>query len=313
MKKLFAGMMTAMLLVAAMGTSVFAANSPSSEAALKQKAEEMNKNITSVTGIGSNNAAVTVKQEALSTDQVSQATVKVQDQYKNSNASVLAMTDLSVANGTDTSKGIKVTLTVPGVLPGDNIQVLHQKSTGDWETLPATVGNGTVTVTMKTFSPIVIVRLSGSSSGGGSSSSSSGGSSNSGTNNGQNNNNNPGGSNPPDDSQNPNDPADTDPKDPVKEPDTYKDYADGYGDGYAAGVASVKGNNENGTSGDSDNGAESGSKGGSKSGVTNASNANGNTSNTTSPKTGAALPALPMVAAFAFAGVVVCGKKARKN
>ena len=33
----------------------------------------------------------------------------------------------------------------------------------------------------------------------------------------------------------------------------------------------------------------------------------------TSPKTGAALPALPFVAVFAAAGIVVCGRKARKN
>jgi hypothetical protein len=33
----------------------------------------------------------------------------------------------------------------------------------------------------------------------------------------------------------------------------------------------------------------------------------------TSPKTGASLPALPIVAAFVFAGIVYCGKKVRNN
>lgn len=39
----------------------------------------------------------------------------------------------------------------------------------------------------------------------------------------------------------------------------------------------------------------------------------GSVSYKTSPKTGAALPALPFVAVFAAAGIVVCGRKARKN
>ena len=41
--------------------------------------------------------------------------------------------------------------------------------------------------------------------------------------------------------------------------------------------------------------------------------ASGSVSYKTSPKTGAALPALPFVAVFAAAGIVVCGRKARKN
>ena len=80
----------------------------------------------------------------------------------------------------------------------------------------------------------------------------------------------------------------------VNYPDRDSDsYDNGYSDGYSDGRNSVKG-----TSASSNGVAASG-------GTTSAG--------VLSPKTGASLPALPIVAVFALAGIVVCGKKAHAN
>ena len=55
--------------------------------------------------------------------------------------------------------GVKVTFTVDGLLGTDNIVVLHKSSvTGNWETLEETHGNGQVTATFTSFSPVVIMK-----------------------------------------------------------------------------------------------------------------------------------------------------------
>jgi hypothetical protein len=323
MKKFFAGIISAMLLVAMMGTTVFASPSPGSDTALRQKAEELNQKITSATGIGSANAVVVVTTKALDDDQMARANAKVQADY--TNASVLAMTDVSVPDGTDLRNGVKITFSVTGVLAGDNIIVLHQKADYSWETLTASVGNGTVTVTMRTFSPIVIIRLPNSSSSSGSTTSSGSssntstpGSSNTGSTGTPGSNNggstvssgnstdstdaNKGGNNNSNDDnsvtvengdvQNTNegDTVDVNQNVTVDYPDNASSYGDGYKDGYAAGQASV-----NSTSASSYRGSTGSSGSGSA----------------TSPKTGEALPALPIIAVFAIAGIIVCGRKAR--
>ena len=80
----------------------------------------------------------------------------------------------------------------------------------------------------------------------------------------------------------------------VKYPDfdTEDNYDNGYSDGYQDGRNSVKG--------------ASATNGKVASGVTTSAGV-------LSPKTGASLPALPIVAVFALAGIVVCGKKAHAN
>jgi hypothetical protein len=298
MKKFFTGVLTTMLLVGMMGTVVFAATSPNSETALKQQAEEWNKNVTSVTGSGSTSEAVSVEAKALDTSAMSQANAKVTSEYQD--ASVLAMTDLSVPEDTDLTDGVTVTMNVTGVLPGDNIKVLHQTSSGEWETLtPIAVGNGTVTVTLHSFSPIVILRVSGIAGTVGSGNGNGADDSSDGTNDSQNGNQTSDGT-----------------------------YNDGYQDGYAAGAASSNQisntNTSNSSTGNNNSQANnSGNKatataiinnyggtsaGGSSSGVTTVGN-----SSATSPKTGASLPALPILAVLLSTGIVVCGRKAYNN
>ena len=69
------------------------------------------------------------------------------------------MTDLSVGKNVNTSKGIRLTFSVPGVKSTDKVYVLHQLSSGEWETLkPTSISNGQVMVTLYSFSPVAIVR-----------------------------------------------------------------------------------------------------------------------------------------------------------
>ncbi len=94
MKKFFTGVITALLLAALMGTTVFAAGSPTGDDALRQKAEQLNKNVTGVSVKTSNNMQLTPAKNVPTTTQVSDAQ-KVASNI-NSSADVLAMTDLSV-------------------------------------------------------------------------------------------------------------------------------------------------------------------------------------------------------------------------
>lgn len=53
---------------------------------------------------------------------------------------------------------ITVTFLIAGINEGDTISVLHKKADGSWETLLGTTGNGTVTVTFTSLSPVAFVR-----------------------------------------------------------------------------------------------------------------------------------------------------------
>ena len=70
-------------------------------------------------------------------------------------ATVLKAFDLSIpgyAGGT-----AQVTLAVSGVVAGQRVTVLHQQHNGVWEVVPSTAGNGTVTATFTSLSPVAIV------------------------------------------------------------------------------------------------------------------------------------------------------------
>jgi hypothetical protein len=322
MKKFFAGMMTAMLLVAVMGTTVFAATSPDAETALKKQEEDkkqaaaLNTSITKIdAAVGKTSIVIT--QSALDVKEMEQGKDAVTEKKYSGETSVLAMTDLTVANanGTDITQGVTVSLTVPGVLSGDNIHVLHQTGSGSWEELSVTsVGKDSVTVTMTSFSPIVVVRVAGTTTTStptyvyyttpSSSSTTAGATTDSNTTDG-----------------------DTDAaasgstKDVSLGTTDVGTYTQGYSDGYAAGAASVKGASTT-DSAKTDSTKTDAAKTDSAAAGTNAvgttvirtvGSTSGSNLSATSPKTGASLPALPVLAVFAFAGILVCGKKAQNR
>lgn len=328
-KKIFTGVVTAMMLVFTMGTTVFADPSPTSETALVQRTYELNKATTvESSGYNANNELITVSFKDVDKDVYREGNRQANAvaSAQNGSATVMAMSDISVPSATNTSKGIKVTICARGIQAGDNVYVLHKLKSGSWQTVkPDSVSNGKVTVTLYSFSPVIVVRYSSNvtpavttdpskdeNSQGSNTNSNVNDNSNSSSqtnSNSQTNNNNQNNSQ----TNNQYNPVSVNQNVTVNYPQSYDDgedsfeddYDDGYTDGYTDGKNSVRNTSTKSSSARVNGKSGAGSQKG--------TSASGSVSYKTSPKTGAALPALPFVAVFAAAGIVVCGRKARKN
>ena len=218
------------------------------------------------------------------------------------------MADLSVGDNVDTSKGVTIILSIDPttISSGYSVYVLHQYGNGKWEVVkPSSVSNGQVTVTLYSLSPVAVVQYPTSANVPTSDPSKNqpdGNKTNNNTNSTKNNTNSNNTSGPSqsnsnssnNQSNNQNNPVNVNQNVTVKYPekDSEDNYDEGYNDGYSDGRNSVKGS--------------SASNGGAASGGTTSAGV-------LSPKTGASLPALPIVAVFALAGVAVCGRKAHAN
>lgn len=318
MKKMLMGML-AMLLVLTMGTTVFAAPSPNHDTGLDRKAQEWNNKVEHVAATGANNQIYNVTKKRVDATKVNSVNEVIKT--VSSQAEVIGMSDLSVDKGVDTSKGIKVTLSIDpkSIINGYSVYVVHQYGEGKWETVkPSSVtSDGKVTVTLYSLSPVAIVQYpnnvsvpisdpsknkpdSTNNTNNNTNSSESSNSTNShnttGPSQSNSNSSNSSNSNNQSNSQtnNQNNPVNVNQNVTVKYPDfdTEDNYDNGYSDGYQDGRNSVKGAS-----------------------ATNGKAASGGTTSAgvLSPKTGASLPALPIVAVFALAGVAVCGRKAHAN
>lgn len=320
MKKMLMGVL-AMLLVLTMGTTVFASPSPNPDTGLDRKAQEWNNKVEHVAATGANNQIYNVTKKRVDASKVNSVNEVIKT--VSSQAEVIGMSDLSVDKGVDTSKGIKVTLSIDpkSIINGFSVYVVHQYGEGKWETVkPSSVTrDGKVTVTLYSLSPVAIVQYpnnvsvpisdpsknkpdsknntnNNTNSTENSNSNSTNSNNTSGPSQSNSNSSNSSNSNNQSNSQtnNQNNPVNVKQNVTVNYPDRDSDsYDNGYGDGYSDGRNSVKG-----TSASSNGVAASG-------GTTSAG--------VLSPKTGASLPALPIVAVFALAGIVVCGKKAHAN
>lgn len=304
MKKMLMGVL-AMLLVLTMGTTVFASPSPKPDTGLDRKAQEWDNKVEHVAATGANNQIYNVTKKRVDASKVNSVNEVIKT--VSSQAEVIGMSDLSVDKGVDTSKGIKVTLSIDpkSIINGFSVYVVHQYGEGKWETVkPSSVTrDGKVTVTLYSLSPVAIVQYPNNVSVPISDPSKNKPDSKNNTNNNtsgpsqsNSNSSNSSNSNNQSNSQtnNQNNPVNVKQNVTVNYPDRDSDsYDNGYGDGYSDGRNSVKG-----TSASSNGVAASG-------GTTSAG--------VLSPKTGASLPALPIVAVFALAGIVVCGKKAHAN
>ena len=320
MKKMLMGVL-AMLLVLTMGTTVFASPSPNPDTGLDLKAQEWNNKVEHVAATGANNQIYNVTKKRVDASKVNSVNEVIKT--VSSQAEVIGMSDLSVDKGVDTSKGIKVTLSIDpkSIINGYSVYVVHQYGEGKWETVkPSSVtSDGKVTVTLYSLSPVAIVQYPNNvsvpisdpsknkpdSTNNTNNNTNSTENSNSNTTNSNNtsgpsqsnsNSSNSSNSNNQSNSQtnNQNNPVNVNQNVTVKYPDfdTEDNYDNGYSDGYQDGRNSVKG--------------ASATNGKVASGVTTSAGV-------LSPKTGASLPALPIVAVFALAGIVVCGKKAHAN
>ena len=306
MKKRLAGVLAALMVLVMGTTTVFAAGSPSADDAV---VDALNKGVTSVTQKNGSSTQI------ISTGKVAKADYQAADQNKqNTYDSIVAMTDI-VGISVPSGQSATVTISVSGIRQGDKVYVLHKYKVGGtymWERLtPDAVGNGYVTVTMKSFSPVFVVKVgeAPSNGNGGTNNGGTNNGSNNGTNttpptNGNNNNNTTGDSTSQSNNNNQSNSQTNNQNNPVNVDQTvnvtYPDMDDRYDEGYEAGYNAAMSTNKGSTgSGNSGSGSSSSSVGGAATVV--------------SPKTGASLPALPFVAMFAAAGIAVCGKKARKS
>lgn len=150
MKKKFAGLLAAMM-VLMMGTTVFASQSPTSEATAEQKAQQLR---DSVSTVETGDAGVGVQVGKVDANVVADANEKATSY--SGDAEVLGMVELSTDK--DISKGVTLTIYVAGVKSGDNVRILHKLANGTWEVIVPYVGNGFVRATFYSLSPIAIVK-----------------------------------------------------------------------------------------------------------------------------------------------------------
>ena len=268
MKKRLAGVLAALMVLVMGTTTVFAAGSPSADDAV---VDALNKGVTSVTQKNGSSTQI------ISTGKVAKADYQAADQNKqNTYDSIVAMTDI-VGISVPSGQSATVTISVSGIRQGDKVYVLHKYKVGGtymWERLtPDAVGNGYVTVTMKSFSTVFVVKVGEAPSNGNGSnngSTNNGGTNNGGTNNGSNNgtnttpptngnnNNNTTGdstsqsnNNNQSNSQtnNQNNPVNVDQTVNVTYPDMDDRYDEGYEAGYNAAMSTNKGSTGSGNSG----------------------------------------------------------------
>lgn len=162
MKKKIAVVLTA-LMVMAMGTTAFAATSPTnktSETTTTEATAYANVTVAEggivIDGVAST-AAPTVK--AVTTAQVEAAQTQAVASVAPT-AKVLQMIDVTLPVSFEKAQ---LTFSVNGVTAGQKIAVLHQKHDGSWEVInPDSVGNGTVTATFTSLSPIAFVAYNAS-------------------------------------------------------------------------------------------------------------------------------------------------------
>ena len=147
MKKIFAVILS-LVMVLAMGTVVFAAGSPTAGVSVNT-AKDKNGNDILLT---KSQASATIVDEA-----------KEQAANLEGDATVVSTFNLTPPAGT--SGPYTITLSVAGITASDKVVILHKATTG-WETVNATAGNGTVTFTVNTLSPISVVKVGTKSSSG---------------------------------------------------------------------------------------------------------------------------------------------------
>ena len=150
----------AALLVLSMATPVLAASpSTSNTPASSQAAVEAQKEAVALaSGVEAANVVVNGQSVAVTISSVSPATVseakKVAEINLPASATVLKVVDVSLPVDFES---VTLTFEVSGVKAGQKVTVLHMLPDHNWEILPGTAGNGTVTATFTSLSPVAFV------------------------------------------------------------------------------------------------------------------------------------------------------------
>ena len=150
MKKTLAGIL-AVLMILCMGTTVFAATSPTGEDVIF---DEISNSASAIPGQGNVN--------------INKVTKEVYEEAKKeTTGSIVSMAEIKLNNiaNTDLTKGVSVTISVSTLTADDSvhtIRIMHKRSSdGRWEIITPSAVNPiskTVTLTMYDFSPLAIVR-----------------------------------------------------------------------------------------------------------------------------------------------------------
>lgn len=147
MKKIFAVILS-LVMVLAMGTVVFAAGSPTAGVSVNTAKDKNGKDIS------------------LTKSEVPEKIVdEAKEQAANLEGDATVVSTFNLTPLAGTSGPYTITLSVAGITASDKVVILHKATTG-WETVNATAGNGTVTFTVNTLSPISVVKVGTKSSSG---------------------------------------------------------------------------------------------------------------------------------------------------
>jgi hypothetical protein len=317
MKRKLAGLLAA-LLVLTMGTTVYAAVSPTAED-VKAQAESAAKVVKNVNATDAGGNMIELTQNALDNDDYSATLEKVES--LGSSTELLGAVELEAPNGF-TGDSITVTLHMSGITAEDgtdNIRVLHYNGF-TWETLtPNAVSAGSVTVTLTSLSPVAVVRTADTadSESGSDGTDKRGPKHHRGT-----------GKDSTDTTDATLTPDATNTTDATSTPDATNTTdvsstpdANNTTDATNTGGSNTNTNTSNTGSSSSGGNTQTNNNyqtvnvyttgNGTTGNGTSASAQPSASTSTTSPKTGASLPALPIIAVLAAMGIAVCGKKAR--
>lgn len=150
MKRKLAGLLTA-LMVMAMGTTAFAAGSPTTKPTTPPSNEP-------AIGNASNTEITPVSQAvAAAAEQVAKVV--------SPDAVVTAVVDVTY-DGEIPAGGVQIPFSLAGVQAGDNYVLLHQLPDGRWEKItPDSIENGVIKATFTSLSPVAFVKLPKQNSG----------------------------------------------------------------------------------------------------------------------------------------------------
>lgn len=139
--------------------SAFAADSPDTSAVKDPATLVSGVEVSDKVVIDGEEVSVEVQVDPVSAEVAEKAEDTVKEVVKEVAATVLKALDISIEglNEEQLAKGVKVTMTVPGVKANDNVFVLHQKEDGTWEKLEVSdVKTDSVTATFYSFSPVIV-------------------------------------------------------------------------------------------------------------------------------------------------------------
>lgn len=157
MKKKLLALAGAVVLSMAMSLTAFAAPSPTAEAVATTTSGQVISEAVLTQFVGATKIVTDVQGAKIGQvgNKAAVALVNTADAVVGANATVVTMVDIDVPEGTGTAT---FTLEVPGLVAGQSVYVLHVKSDSTVELLPVTaVGNGSVTFTMTSYSPVAVV------------------------------------------------------------------------------------------------------------------------------------------------------------